>query len=106
MFLETTQPGKTVADPFSLESLISWLEKQPAGKTYAWYSVYGCLVCQFYQAHGIAAPWGNLATGYDRPFDRGLGKTDAHLRYHAVGHPKPWTFGAALSRARAAQARS
>jgi hypothetical protein len=87
------------ADPFSLESLIAWLEKQPSDGSYDWYGIEKCLVCQFYQANGISEPWGECS--YTKPFDRGHGHADAHRRYWAVGQAWPWTFGAALERARA-----
>lgn len=91
---------KITADPFSLEALIAWLEMRPADEVYPFFDIYGCVMCQFRQAQGQATPW--LTRGaYTGPFDRGLGEADTVNRYHAVAGTAPFTFGAALSRARA-----
>lgn len=42
------------ADPFSLESLIAWLEKQPAGATYDYCDSQACLIAQYLKAQGVA----------------------------------------------------
>jgi len=87
-----------VADVFSLDSLIAWLEKQPAETAYDWYDIEGCLSCAYLRAQGVRDPSGDGLLS--RVFSN-------HEQYHAVGRPMPWTFGAALTRARkAAQASS
>jgi hypothetical protein len=73
------------ADPFSLESLIAWLEKMPAEKEYNWASA-NCLLCQY-----LAEKGRNPMREY-RLFNLDL-RCD-------VAQARPWTFGAALERAR------
>lgn len=83
---------QTKADPFSLEGLIAWLEKQPADKTYNFSNCQGlCLLSQYLTASG--KKWG---------FDYGplIEKAPA---VEPVAMTEPWTFGAALERARKAQ---
>ena len=80
------------ADPFSLENLIAWLEKQPAQKEYDYLNCEGyCLIGQYLTAHG---------KHWSRDYDL-LG--DSCLRVDVAG-TAPYTFGAALNRAREALA--
>lgn len=77
------------ADPFSLDSLIAWLEKQPPGKTYDYSDCGGlCLICQHLTAHDIH-------------FSKYAQFENSEIRL-AVAAQIPFTFGAALERARAA----
>jgi hypothetical protein len=81
-------------DVFSLESLIAWLEKQPAETNYGWGRMGDCLLHQYLIAHG--QDW----------------RKDYHkLRVTICDGPRngakvfialhePHTFGAALARAR------
>jgi len=96
MFLEEGYvKTETKADPFSLESLIAWLEKQPANKTYCYEDTGHCLHAQFFTAQGIN--WsclGNVLVridGYVR---------DIPLSFQHTAQRHPHTFGAALKRAR------
>lgn len=84
---------ETKADPFSLESLIAWLEKQPADKKYDYFNCQGaCLIDQYF------------------------GRITSFAEYHdicertnwgaEIAGPMPHTFGAALDRARAALVQS
>lgn len=87
---------KTKPDVFSLESLIAWLEKQPADEVYDYMNCHGaCLLDQYGAAMAVPR---NSATyrQLDRAFDGGGGY------FIACGHPR--TFGAALTRARKALA--
>lgn len=93
--------AKTVtSDPFTLESLIAWLEKQPADQGYEWHNCDGgCLIGLYGAYHGfswrqmIDCPGGDPEnTPYAKLTPGGL----------AAAHPR--TFGAALIRARAALA--
>jgi hypothetical protein len=93
------------ADPLSLESLIAWLEKQLAGARYD----YGCngtcmLARYFYRVDPNFLSVGTSRVSFedgDRFFDWELpdGWDDI-----AFGDAGPYTFGAALERARALQA--
>lgn len=85
---------KTKADPFSLEGFIGWLEKQPRDGAYHWYNIGDCVACKYLQAQGFSEPW-------TIPYPSVFGGIET---YQAVGRPMPWTFGAALSRARKALA--
>lgn len=80
--------------PFTLESLIAWLEMKAPDENYNWDDCHGrCLISQYIYSTG-----GNGFTGYTNGVDR--------FEYNGVtaakiAMPQPWTFGAALSRARA-----
>lgn len=81
---------ETKADPLTLESLIAWLEKQPAEKKYCYMHDGICLAAQYNQSIG-------------RKYETYIkedGSFDAALELIASGGK--WTFGAALERARAA----
>ena len=39
-------------DPFKIESLIAWLEKQPADKEYEFTDCGSCALAQYFLAHG------------------------------------------------------
>jgi hypothetical protein len=85
-------PTKTRSRP-SIAGLIAWLEEQPAETKYEWMSPMGCLVCKYYEAEGFQE-WGDRKWFYRDAFG---GSVDD---YHFVGGTAPWTFGAALARAR------
>lgn len=76
------------ADPFSLESIIAWGEKQPADRNYNWVSS-DCYLCQYLKANGYKV------SDYD--------KININDRVD-VAFDRPHTFGAALTRAREALA--
>lgn len=86
----------TTPDPLSLDGLIAWLETMPADGEYDWANIRGCLGFQYLTAVGL-------------PVDCCSGDywIDAHGRDHAlpwlpdIAGLVPWTFGAALQRARA-----
>jgi hypothetical protein len=81
------------ADPFSLESLIAWLERQPADGRYDWANCNGrCLVGLYVAAHGI--PWKTLFDVKEDGYDILVGPD------RNIAIDEPWTFGAALERAR------
>lgn len=83
---------ETKPDVFSLESLIAWLEKQPAAEHYAAGDLDNCLLGQFGRAMG----------GDARDVSCELGCTTL---FADIAFPLGWnretnTFGAALDRAR------
>lgn len=79
-----------MANPFSLESLIAWLEKQPPDANYDWSDAAKCVLGQFAAAMGADdAELESLSLSNIEPFDN-------------VALDSPYTFGAALERARAA----
>lgn len=82
---------ETKADPFTLESLIAWLEKQPAEKSYNFNCVNGtCLAGQYFRA-----TIGKLPGDW---WSRFMSFTGGSRSYIATR--EPWNFGAALERAR------
>lgn len=93
------------ADPFSLDALIAWLEKQPGEGKYEYTDSDRCMVAQYLKASRaqrydltpgelVEIGWAEIAVG-----PGGLSCEDCR----ALG---VWTFGAALERARAARLRS
>lgn len=92
------------SDPFKLETLIAWLEKQPSGRTYEFTDCNQCALAQYFADHGF----GEISMG-TQDFDYGPEFRKARL-------PDGWndlvnpscpredgynTFGAVLDRARA-----
>lgn len=97
MFFDPTCKPETKADPFSLDSLIAWLEKQPANKTYDFGDIRGCLACRYIQSTGISdRPWESYPGR--RPYRDVFGGMEG---YTAIAYTGRHTFGAALQRARA-----
>lgn len=89
---------KEVAEPFSLQSLIAWLETKDADAEYAYVDFDNCLVAQYArQVPGVEKPaW---RTWY------GFGSDNISNDIRAtISVPRPWTFGAALQRALILQA--
>ena len=107
MFVETKRQGEAapaVADPNKLESLIAWLEQQPAHGKYDFIDPHNCLLCQYYRAGGIKVRSVNprfytIETGESTDLPK-------HFNEIANGGREPETFGAALKRAREALANS
>ena len=96
---------ETKADPFTLEALIAWLEKQPANATYCYTSTGGCLVAQFLLSLGTYTAVGVDHRGfYNRSPDSRSTYDPIPLPpfFNEVALKNPRTFGAALDRARAA----
>lgn len=104
---------QTKADPFKLETLIAWLEKQPEGAIYNYNCNGHCLLAQYFTAQGFKHVH-MYTTGFfhGQPVPGWMGEPEA--RAHGCHTPMPatfdkvasWgdrTFGAALDRARALQ---
>ena len=84
---------QTRADPFSLESLITWLERQGPRQTYRFDQPAVCLVGQWIRAMGLVA-------------EKDVGRISANLVtarsvFAPIVFRRPQTFAAALRRARA-----
>lgn len=91
------------ADPFSLESLIAWLERQPAGGTYDYCDARRCVLCQYFRAVGFPAPIVAMNTVYpNAKLESGIKFPTSFWTVAAGVGDRKWTFGAALKRARAA----
>ncbi|MEH2501198.1 hypothetical protein V1290_000009 [Bradyrhizobium sp. AZCC 1578] len=98
------------ADPFSLESLIAWLEKQPADKTYDYGCNGHCLLAQYFTAMGFKDVCVG-GTHFDHrrdgrrafvciPQNFGDIAIDRHSIFGNGTDRKDRTFGGALKRAR------
>lgn len=93
---------ETKVDPFALDTLIAWLENQPANKAYSYCSTGRCLLAQYFTAHGFA----NVSIGSTTI--RNTQIPDSRRKFpdifeHIVNE-SPMTFGAALKRAHTALA--
>lgn len=88
---------ETKADPFSLASLIAWLEQQPARKTYCYVSNGECLCAQYFTAMGYQRVRVN-------PFEfhHAGGRESLPASFNTIAHGRGGqrTFGHALARAR------
>lgn len=80
----------------SLCSVIAWLEKQPPQESYQWIFPQHCLMGQYFRAMGVPE---------DDIRDRSLASTSEGSPLNKVALIDPFTFGAALKRARAALGR-
>jgi|SRR5882672_9604510 len=87
---------ETKADPFSLDTLIAWLEKQPADKVYCYIDNGRCLLAQYFKEMGFK----NALIGpYD--FDcEGANSVKLPRHFNEISQRWDRTFGAALKRAR------
>ena len=88
------------ADPLSLEGVIAWLEKQPADEAYDYDDCSGACLYGLYMAHHgftweASGACGKHVSSPER-------SQFCDLVYCEVAAEEPWTFGAALERARAA----
>lgn len=99
MLYDPKWEAETKVDPFKLASVIAWLEKQPRDKTYVWSDQPdscrgGCLIHQYLRAVGRNPVWdyGKISN---------LPTTGRHKFFDGdVAMEGPFTFGAALDRAR------
>lgn len=83
-------------DPFSLESLITWLEKQPGEKAYCFFANGGCMLHQYFEAMKLDIVWVGGLT-----YETDSGRRDLIPNgLDDIAAIEPHTFGAALNRAR------
>ena len=96
---------ETKTDPLTMESLIAWLETKNPVKTYNFDDCSGgCLYGLYMKHHGINwADSGARGVGNSYPKATLERNEFCHLVYDLVAREQPWTFGAALERARAAR---
>lgn len=98
MLYDTRWDAKIKTDPLTFESLIAWLEKMPADGAYNYEDCSGkCLYGLYMAAHGIAWEESGACSQLDSGPERA---TFCDLVYAKVAASRPWTFGAALDRAR------
>lgn len=109
------QKTETKSDPFSLESLIAWLEKQPANASYCYLSNGECLLAHYFSEAGFrnVRMWTDGFWHGPRKCPSNVGQDEAIVRGTITRLPKgfnriaeDWghTYGDALRRARSALA--
>jgi hypothetical protein len=93
------------ADPFSLEGLIAWLEKQPADKTYCYGDGGACLIHQYLTSCGIKVGrvWSGGRYSEGDNWESPKKPTSHEFWQTSIGNGRSsdYTFGSALKRARA-----
>lgn len=93
----------TKADPFTLESLIAWLEKQPADRTYHYTCQDGCLLAEYFRSAGFESARVTFNVLHIGVTHREFPDVFRQIAIDTgVGLKRNWTFGVALERARAA----
>lgn len=97
--------AKTQAEPFSLESLIAWLETKDAEGEYEICQIKYCLLAQYTEASGgyVSGCRSYYAIG---DFHLDTVGEETLSTVHSIAYDDPHTFGAALTRAQAALERS
>ena len=91
---------KTKAAPFSLSSLIAWLEQKPADETYCYEDTGGCLLHKYFTPCGFTNVLvGGMSLVHGSQWQH-YKRISAAMQDIPLEHPR--TFGAALERARAA----
>lgn len=85
---------------FSVTGLIAWLETQDPATEYRYLSNHDCLICRYFCARGVSlarhSPMGSRTWG-DAAGNAHILPPELNLA--SRGHP--WTYGAALARAKA-----
>jgi hypothetical protein len=98
--IETIRVPEPKHDPFTLESLVAWLEKMPGEKHYCFFSQGHCLIASYLSSLGFRNVWVGGFTWYCD----GRRRSKLPFEFRLVARELPHTFGAALTRARAALA--
>lgn len=80
-----------------VETLIAWLEKQPAKAEYKYTNVCGCLMHRYYVSQGVPVS----TTGGETLFLRVGNNRTMPASFACLAVTPPHTYGAALARARA-----
>jgi hypothetical protein len=100
MFFDPGTKTETKTDLLALDSLIAWLEKQPANRTYCYTDNGHCLIGQYLE-QTLGEP---VSVGPLEYQTRALLGTEADIRlprsWNHVASVWPHNFGAALERAR------
>lgn len=90
------------ADPFTLEALVAWLEKQPAEQSYVYDCGGQCMLAQYFITHGYQGVQVSPEKLYYKGGQRLLPPhfNDIAIARGTVFPPRLWprTFGTALER--------
>jgi len=80
---------KKAQDPFTMQGLIAWLKTKPAKGRYNYFDTKRCLAAQYCRSIKVRYPfhWYTIDSFQDK--------------MENIGADHPWTFGAALQRAKA-----
>ena len=99
MYVDTEQ-GSETSDPLSLDSLITWLEQQPANGGYDYACALECVVARWLKSIDPRSH-ANWPRQYQYTVNGATWSMDA-FRNIAAGkcRPEDWTYGEALKRAR------
>jgi hypothetical protein len=90
-----------LSDPFSLTSLVAWLERQDPREGYCYSSTGECLLARYFRERGFNRVIMAADFFYHWPRHDALYEVTAlPPRFNDVAKGKVRTFGAALSRAR------
>jgi hypothetical protein len=93
---------KVKLDPLDINTLILWLEKQPPGKRYCYRATLHCMFAQYFTAMGFEDVYvEGFSFHYRVPPDFVHRQVDLPHGWYHVAATGPYTFGAALQRARA-----
>ena len=95
--IETIRVPEPKHDPFTLESLVAWAEKQPTHKRYDFWCD-RCYLGQYFEAHGYQIDM----IGCGTVTFAGHKTKNLPPFFNSIAMSQPHTFGAALTRARAA----
>lgn len=88
-------------EPLTLAGLIAWLQMQPPSASYDWGNCGGfCLIDLYGKATRVGRISSNRSA-LEAIF--GPRRISDDWGYHSICGPRPWTFGAALARARRLQ---
>ena len=98
---------KTEVDPFSLHTLIAWLETQNPATTYSYLDIDGCPLARYFRAHGFhgafcGATKFNYFNWWCFWWPLRKGRIPHEFNEAVICGPK--TYGGVLERARAALA--
>jgi hypothetical protein len=95
--------GETKVDPFNLDNLIAWLEKQPADMSYVYTNPCGCVLAQYFQQYGYrrVSTLGVYAADDSIKLPEGWDRIASGHGCYLKDIDKRLTFGRALGRARA-----
>ena len=95
---KTETKSKPKPKRLSVAGMIVWLEQQPPSKEYSYLSNDNCLVCQYLRSLGVKRP---RAGGEYWRVDGSWEKNPLPAAIQDIASEFPYTFGAALERARA-----
>ncbi len=107
MFLEDKSKSAGVKpDPFTLDSLISWLLTKNPEEQYCWLSTGECLFGQYGRHLGFGKYDGAAYLAALKGFNHRAASGDVVEPFNGLAMDSPHTFGGALNRALAIKAKS